>query len=113
MATSTQRVGLGAGPLAVIAALKNMNGQKRIQFDEASQTFLCEEYYKNNFTAYLRANKLIVESSQHSESSETQDSQNLFVLKMMAESPALEQEIGDGLIERFLAADEENKAQNK
>lgn len=90
-----------------------MNGEKRIQFDEASQTFVCEEYYKNNFTGYLRANQIIVESSQSSESRESADSKKLFVLKVTAESPALEQEIGDGLIERFLAADEENKAKHK
>jgi hypothetical protein len=90
-----------------------MNDQTRIQYDEASRTFLCEEYYKNNFTAYLRANQLIVESSERSESPETEDAQNLFVLKLTEESPALEQEIGDRLIERFLDADEVNKAQNK
>jgi hypothetical protein len=90
-----------------------MNDQTRIQYDEASRTFLCEEYYQNNFTAYLRANQLIVESSERSESPETEDAQNLFVLKLTEESPALEQEIGDRLIERFLAADEVNKAQNK
>jgi hypothetical protein len=93
-----------------------MNDEKRIQFDEGSQAFLCEEYYKNNFTAFLRANSIIVESSQRSESPaspESPDSRKLFVLKLTEESPGLKQEIGDGLIERFLAADEENKAQNK
>jgi hypothetical protein len=93
-----------------------MNGKKRIQFDEGSQTFLCEEYYKNNFTAYLRANSVIVESSQRSESPQSAtptDSKKLFVLKLTEESVALEQDIGDGLIERFLAADEENKAKNR
>ena len=93
-----------------------MNGEKLIQFDEASQTFLCEEYYKNNFTAYLRANSVIVESSQRSESPGSPaslDSKTLFALKVAKESPALEQEIGDGLISRFLAADAENKAENR
>ncbi len=92
-----------------------MNGEKRIQFAEATQAFLCEEYYRNNFTAYLRANSLIVESSQRVESPtslESPDAEKLSVLKLTEESPALEQEIGDGLIERFLAADAENKAQN-
>jgi hypothetical protein len=93
-----------------------MNGGKRIQFDEASRTFVCEEYYKNNFTAYLRANSIIVESSQRSESPESPartDSRKLFVLKLTKESPDLEQAIGDGLIERFLAADARNKAEHK
>jgi hypothetical protein len=96
-----------------------MNGEKRIQFAEASQAFLCDEYYRNNFTAYLHANSIIVESSPRSESPaspgfpESSDSKKLFILKMTEESPALTQEIGDALIERFLAADEENKAQNK
>jgi hypothetical protein len=95
--------------------LKSMNGEKRIQFDEASQAFLCEEYYENNFTAYLRANSVIVESSQSSDSRGSPvstDSEKLFVLKLTKESPALEQEIGDGLIERFLAADAKNKAEH-
>ena len=96
-----------------------MNGEKRIQFAEASQAFLCDEYYKNNFTAFLRANSVIVESAQRSASSaspefpESSDSDKLFVLKVTEESPALKQGIGDALIERFLAADEENKAQNR
>ena len=93
-----------------------MNGEKRIQFAEASQEFLCDEYYKSNFTAYLRANSVIVESSQRSESPASlgsRDAKKLFVLKLTEESPTLRQEIGDGLIDRFLAADEENKAQNK
>lgn len=92
-----------------------MNGEKRIQFTEASQAFLCDEYYRNNFTAFLHANSLIVESAERSEWSATpgfSDSEKLSVLKLTKESPALKQEIGDGLIERFLAADEENKAQN-
>jgi hypothetical protein len=90
-----------------------MNDQTGIQYDEASRTFLCEEYYKNNFTAYLHANQLIVEASERSEALESLDSQKLSVLKLTEESPALEQEIGDALIERFLVADEINKAQNK
>ena len=93
-----------------------MNGEKRIQFAEATQAFLCDEYYRNNFTAYLHANSVIVESSQRTEfpaSLEFPDSEKLFVLKLTEESPAFEQEIGDALIERFLAADAENKAQNR
>ena len=93
-----------------------MNGEKRIEFAEATQAFLCDEYYRNNFTAYLHAKSVIVESSQRFEapaSPESPDSEKLFVLKLTEESPALQQEIGDALIERFLAADEENKAQNR
>ena len=93
-----------------------MHGEKRIQFAEATQAFLCDEYYKDNFTAYLHANSVIVESSQRTEvpaSLESPDSEKLFVLKLTEESPALQQEIGDALIERFLAADAENKAQNR
>lgn len=93
-----------------------MNAENRIEFTEASQAFLCEEYYKNNFTAFLRANSVIVESAQRAElpvSPESADSQKLFVLKLAKESQPLRQETADGLIERFLAADEENKAQNK
>ena len=93
-----------------------MNSEERIQFAEASRAFLCDEYYKNNFTAFLHANSIIVESSQRPESPasyDARDSKKLFVLKLTEESPALQQEIGDALIDRFLAADEENKAQNK
>lgn len=93
-----------------------MNGEESIQFAEASEAFLCDEYYKNNFAAFLHANSIIVESSQRSESPappESRDSKKQFVLKLTEESPALQQEIGDALIDRFLAADEENKAQNK
>ena len=93
-----------------------MKGRKRIQFAEATQAFLCEEYYRNNFTAYLHANSNIVEPVELSEwpvPPESSDSEKLSVLKLTKQSPSLEQEIGDGLIERFLAADEENKAQNK
>jgi hypothetical protein len=92
-----------------------MNGEKRIQFAEASQAFLCHEYYRNNFTAFLHANSLIVEPAERSEWSATlgfPDSEKLSVLKLTKESPPLQQEIGDGLIERFLAADEVNKAQH-
>ncbi|HEY6676916.1 MAG TPA: hypothetical protein VIZ87_09025 [Terrimicrobium sp.] len=93
-----------------------MNGEKRIQFAGASRAFLCDEYYKNNFTAFLRANSVIVELAERSEWPaflESPDSEKLSVLKLTRESPALKQEIGDALIERFLAADEENKAQNR
>jgi hypothetical protein len=92
-----------------------MNGKKRIEFAEATQAFLCDEYYRNNFTAYLHANSIIVESSQRVESPaspKSPDSEKLSVLKLTEESPALQQEIADALIERFLAADAENKAQN-
>jgi hypothetical protein len=93
-----------------------MNGEKRIQFAEASQAFRCDEYYTNNFTAFLRANSVIVELAERSEwpaSPKSPDSEKLSVLKLTQESPALKREIGDALIERFLAADEENKAQNR
>ena len=91
--------------------MKNVSSSPR-----PPEAFLCDEYYKNNFTAFLHANSIIVESSQRSESpasSDARDSKKLFVLKLTEESPALQQEIGDALIDRFLAADEENKAQNK
>ena len=94
-----------------------MTGEESIQFAEASEAFLCDEYYKNNFTTFLHANSIIVESSQRSKSPaspESRDAKKLFVLKLTEESPAaLQQEIGDAPIERFLAADEENKRQNK
>jgi hypothetical protein len=62
-----------------------MNGEERIQFAEASQAFLCDEYYKNNFTAFLHANSIIVESSQRPESPashDARDSKKQFVLKL-------------------------------
>ena len=92
-----------------------MNGEKRIQFAEASQAFLCDEYYRNNFTAFLHANSVNVELAERSAwsaSPESPDFDKLSVLKVTEEAPALKQEIGDGLIERFLAADKVNKAQN-
>ncbi len=93
-----------------------MNSEKRIQFAEASRAFLCDEYYRNNFTAFLHANSVLVEVAERSEwpaSPESPDSEKLSVLKLTRESTALKQEIGDALIERFLAADKENKARNK
>ena len=93
-----------------------MNGERRIQFAEASQAFLCDEYYRNNFTAFLHANSIIVELAERSAwsaSPESPDFDKLSVLKVTEEAPALKQEIGDGLIERFLAADKVNKAQNR
>ena len=90
-----------------------MNAEKRIRFTEASQAFLCHEYYKNNFTGFLRANAVIVSASQRPEPSGAVVAEKLVLLKLTEESPPLKQEEGDALIARFLAADEENKAQHK
>ena len=95
--------------------LESMNGEKRIQFAEEFQAFLCDEYYGNNFTAFLHANSIIVEVAERSNwpvIPESWNSEKLSILKITKESPALKQEIADGLIDRFLAADEENKAQH-
>jgi hypothetical protein len=111
MAASSGGLDVGARPLAIGLSLDYMTGEESIQFAEASEAFLCDEYYKNNFTTFLHANSIIVESSQRSESPaspESRDAKKLFVLKLTEESPAaLQQEIGDAPIERFLAADEE------
>jgi hypothetical protein len=95
--------------------LESMNGEKRIQFAEEFQAFLCDEYYRNNFTAFLHANSISVEVAERSDwpvIPESWNSEQLSILKITKESPALKQEIADGLIGRFLAADEENKAQH-
>ncbi len=90
-----------------------MNTEHRIEFVEASQAFLCDEYYKNNFTAFLHAKSVIVDSSERYEPPEFEGPQNLFLLKLEEGSQPLKQEQADALIELFLAADAENKAQNK
>ena len=92
-----------------------MNGEKRIQFAEASQAFLCDEYSgTTSRRSFMRTRSLSNwrNAPTWPASPESPDSEKLSVLKLTKESPALKQEIGDGLIERFLAADKENKAQN-
>jgi hypothetical protein len=90
-----------------------MNAEKPIRFNQGSQAFLCDDYHRKNFTAFLHANSVIVDSSQRSEASAPTGSEKLFLLKLTEESQPLQQAEGDALIARFLAADEENKARYK
>jgi hypothetical protein len=90
-----------------------MNAEKPIRFTQASQAFLCDDYHRKNFTAFLRANSVIVDSSQRPEPSTPTGSEKLFLLKLTEESQPLQQAEGDALIARFLTADEENKARHK
>ncbi len=81
-----------------------MNPENRIDFTEASRAFRCEEYYLNNFVAFLEANSIFVDSPERIES---ETAKKLFLLKLTNDSQPLGQEHGDALIARFLAADEE------
>jgi hypothetical protein len=84
-----------------------MNSETRIDFTEASRAFRCEEYYLNNFTAFLEANSTTVDSPERIESV---TERKMFTLRMTNESQPLNQEQGDALIARFLAADDEIKS---
>jgi hypothetical protein len=88
-------------------SLRAMNPENRIDFTEASRAFRCEEYYLNNFIAFLEANSIFVDSPERVES---ETAKKLFLLKLANESQPLRQEQGDALIARFLAADDEIKS---
>jgi hypothetical protein len=87
--------------------LRGMNPETRIDFTEASHAFLCDEYYMNNFIAFLEANSIFVHSPEQIESA---TAKKLFLLKLTNESQPLNQQQGDALIAKFLAADEEIKS---
>ena len=87
--------------------LRDMNPETRIDFLEASRAFRCEEYYTNNFIAFLKASSVFVDSPERIES---ETAKKLFLLKLTNESQPLQQEQGDALIARFLAADDEIKS---
>ena len=61
----------------------------------------------NNFIAFLEANSICVHSPERIES---ETAKKLFLLKLTDESQPLNQEQGDALIAKFLAADEEIKS---
>jgi hypothetical protein len=84
-----------------------MNPETRIDFKESERAFRCEEYFLNNFIGFLQANSISVDSPERIESV-TQ--RKVFGLRLTRESPQLTQEQGDGLVARFLAADEELKS---
>ena len=54
--------------MTITLDLKNMSEKNPIEFAEASQKFLCEEYYMHNFGAFLHANGIDVESPEPFES---------------------------------------------
>ena len=84
-----------------------MQPETRIDFTEASQAFLCDEYYMNNFIAFLEAKSILAHSPERIES---ETAKKPFLLKLTKESQPLNQEQGNALIAKFLAADEEIKA---
>ena len=86
-----------------------MSPENRIEFAETSQKFLCEEYYMHNFTAFLNANSVNVDSPERFESADPTITKKLFFLELTKESQPLKQEQGDMLIRTFLAADDETK----
>ena len=61
----------------------------------------------NNFIAFLEANSIFVHSPEQIESA---TAKKLFLLKLTNESQPLNQQQGDALIAKFLAADEEIKS---
>jgi hypothetical protein len=90
-----------------------MNSDLPIAFQEGSQAFACDQYYANNFIAFLEANAVYVESPEAIEPAKTITGEKQLSLKLTNESPRLDQESGDALISRFLAADHEIKAQKR
>ena len=87
-----------------------MNPEPSIKFTEASQTFQCDEYYRDNFIALLDANSLAVHAPEHIEPVPTATAKKSFLVKLIRGSQPLKQEQGDALIARFLVADDEIKA---
>jgi hypothetical protein len=90
-----------------------MNPDLPIAFQEASQAFLCDQYYANNFTAFLEANAVSVQSPEEIEPAKSLTGEKRLLLKLRNESQRLDQEGGNALISRFLAADEEIKSQKR
>ncbi|HEY5742314.1 MAG TPA: hypothetical protein VIS99_07215 [Terrimicrobiaceae bacterium] len=87
-----------------------MNPENRIEFNEASQSFLCEEYYANNFAGFLQASSLVIDSPQKVESAVDTTDKNFSVIKLTEKSRRLTQGEGNALITEFLEADDESKA---
>jgi hypothetical protein len=90
-----------------------MNPNNSIAFDEASQAFTCDQYYANNFAAFLDANSLSVESPGDIEPVKTITGEKRVLLKLKKESERLDQKLADALIARFLAADDKIKARKR
>jgi hypothetical protein len=86
-----------------------MNQKNPIEFAEATQRFLCEEYYMHNFSGFLHANGVDVESPEPFESGDVTTTKELFSLELKKESKPVMQERADTLIATFLAADAESK----
>ena len=86
-----------------------MSQKNPIEFAEASQKFLCEEYYMHNFSGFLHANGVDVESPEPFESGDVTTTKELFSLELKKESKPVMQERADMLIATFLAADAESK----
>ena len=86
-----------------------MSQKNPIEFAEASQKFLCEEYYMHNFGAFLHANSVNVDSPERFESADPTITKKLFFLEVKKESKPVMQERANTLIATFLAADAESK----
>ncbi|HEY5769689.1 MAG TPA: hypothetical protein VIS71_07585 [Terrimicrobium sp.] len=86
-----------------------MSEKNPIEFAEASQKFLCEEYYMHNFGAFLHANGIEVESPEPFEPGGVTTTKELFSLEVKKESKPVTQERANTLIATFLAADAESK----
>ena len=86
-----------------------MSLKNPIEFAEASQRFLCEEYYMHNFSGFLHANGVDVESPEPFESGDVTTTRELFSLEVKKESNPVMQEGANTLIATFLAADAESK----
>jgi hypothetical protein len=86
-----------------------MNPKQPIAFDEGSQTFNCDQYYANNFVAFLEANAMHVNRPREIGAAASATEGKRLPLRLADDSPRLDQKLGDALISRFLAADDEIK----
>jgi hypothetical protein len=90
-----------------------MNPNNSIAFEEGAQTFVCDQYYANNFAAFLEANSLYVESTEDIEPVKSVTGEKRVLLKLKKNSERLDQKLADALISRFLAADDKIKARKR
>jgi hypothetical protein len=89
-----------------------MNSEQPIAFTETSQTFVCDQYYADNFRAFLQARSLSVQSPEEGEPKSITGEKRL-LLRIAKGSQHLKQEQGNALISQFLAADAEIKSQKR
>jgi hypothetical protein len=92
-----------------VVIICSMNPKQPITFDEGSQTFSCDQYYANNFVAFLEANAMRVNTPREIGTTASPTKGKRLPLRLTDDSPRLDQKLGDAFISRFLAADDQIK----